>query len=543
MKLALAQINPTIGDFAGNADKVVACYQQARSLGAELVVFSELCLCGYPPLDLLAQRDFLLRCEAALDELAPRLGAVPALVGCATLNPEPVGRLARNSAVLLAGGRRRAQVTKARLPSYDVFDEDRYFEPATGSEVLQVNGRRLAVTICEDIWPGPGQRPLYHRDPLAWLSGQQPELLVNLSASPFHLGKSRQRLQLLAGHARRLGVPAVLVNQVGGNDELLFDGRSLAVSPSGKLLARAAAFSEDLLVLDLDSEHEQLRTSPQDGPAELRAALEMGIADYARKSGFERVVLGLSGGIDSAACAVLAAGALGADRLQLLALPAVYSSPQSLQLARQLAQRLGARLDEISIQPVVESFLGQLADSLGPVRQTLVEENLQARIRGALVMAFANHHHALALATGNKSELATGYCTLYGDMAGGLAPIGDVLKTEVYRLARHINEEEQLIPRAIIERPPSAELRPRQLDSDSLPPYRQLDEVLRLYLDEGRSLEEINAQVGDAELVRRVLRLVERSEFKRRQAAPVLRVTPRAFGQGRRMPLTRAPGV
>ncbi|RLB56197.1 MAG: NAD+ synthase [Deltaproteobacteria bacterium] len=543
MKVALAQINPVIGDFSGNAGKVVDCYRRAQERGAELVVFSELCLCGYPPLDLLARRDFLLRCEAELDELAARLGPVPALVGCATLNPGPVGRLACNSAVLMVAGRRRAQVAKTHLPSYDVFDEDRYFEPATGSQVLEVNGRRLAVTICEDIWPGPGRRPLYHRDPLEQLAGQQPELLVNLSASPFELGKSRQRLQLLADQARRLGVPAVLVNQVGGNDELLFDGRSLAVSGTGKLLARAGAFVEDLLLVDLDAEQQLLRPAPDDGPAELRAALAMGISDYARKCGFERAVLGLSGGIDSAVCAVLAADALGADNLQLLAMPSVYSSPQSAALAEQLARRLGARLEKISIQPVLDGFLEQLAAPLGRVRQTLVEENLQARIRGTLVMAFANHRDALALATGNKSELATGYCTLYGDMAGGLAPIGDVLKTQVYQLARHCNEGGQIIPPAIIERPPSAELRPGQLDSDSLPPYRQLDQVLRLYLDEGLGQAQIVEKLGDGGLVERVLSLVERTEFKRRQAAPVLRVTRKAFGQGRRIPMARVPGV
>jgi NAD+ synthetase len=541
MRVALAQLDPRVADLAGNAARIEAAYARAVTAGAELVVFPELALIGYPPLDLLGRDDFVSRAARALEALAARLGPIPALVGCVWPTPDRGGRPVQNVAALLAGGRICGTQAKTRLPTYDVFDEDRYFEPARERRPIVLAGRRVGITVCEDIWDGPHEgRRRYRVDPVEELGAQGIDLLVNLSASPFHAGRGREREERLGEVARALRRPVVYVNQVGGNDSLLFDGRSLAVGPDGRLLARAEAFREDLVLVDTASGAGDLRTAPPEGVEELRRALVMGLAGYLDKCGFREVVFGLSGGVDSALVAALAADALGGERLRCLAMPSRYSAAISLEDAERLARNLGARFSVLPIEACQAAFLETLLPELGDLRLTLAEENVQARVRGALVMAVSNHTGALALATGNKSELATGYCTLYGDMAGGLCPIGDLWKGQVVALARHYNRAGELIPERILTRPPSAELRPDQLDQDSLPPYAELDAILELVVTENRARADILAAGHPAELVDRVIRLVERSEYKRRQAAPVLRVTRRAFGAGRQIPLARA---
>jgi NAD+ synthase (glutamine-hydrolysing) len=541
MRIALAQLDPTVADLGGNARKLEAAYSRAVTAGAELVVFSELALIGYPPLDLLGRDEFLAAAGRELHALAARLGPVPALVGCVLPTPGSGGRPIQNCAALLQGGRLVAAQAKTRLPTYDVFDEDRYFEPAEARRPLEIAGRRVGVTVCEDIWEGPHEgRRRYAAEPVAELVAQGAELIVNLSASPFHAGRGREREEHLGGIARRVGRPVLLVNQVGGDDSLLFDGRSLCVGPDGALWARAAAFREDLVLVDTQAGRGEIGPPPPEGPAELHAALVMGLQGYLRKCNFREVVFGLSGGVDSALVAALAADALGGERVRCLAMPSRYSAAMSLEDAALLARRLGARFQVLPIDGPQAALLQALEPALGDVRLTLTEENVQARVRGTLVMAVSNQTGALALATGNKSELACGYCTLYGDMAGGLAPIGDLWKHQVYALARFANRAGEVIPERILTRPPSAELRPDQTDQDSLPPYAELDAVLELTITQGLDRAAILAQGHAPALVERVLRLVELSEHKRRQAAPVLRVTRRAFGAGRQIPLARA---
>jgi NAD+ synthase (glutamine-hydrolysing) len=540
MKIALAQIDPTVGDIPGNCDKIVEFHARASKLGADLVVFSELAVSGYPPLDLINRQGFVETCYSALQDLARKLAATPALVGCVVPNPSEDGRSVFNAAALLEGGQVKSTHFKSRLPSYDVFDEDRYFEPAKKWEPADICGLRVGVTICEDIWQGPDQDRLrYSVDPVERLKERGIDLLINLSASPFCAGKGKVREELLRKLAGQLGVPVVLVNQVGGNDSLLFDGRSLAMNTDGRLLARAEAFSEDLVMVDLEQGQGDMRPAPPEGSAELFRAIVMGIRDYLDKCGFGKVVLGLSGGIDSAVTAVLAAEAVGPDRVLVLAMPSGYSSLHSRTDAEILAKNLGLSFTTMPINEILSSYRDSLNREFGDIAATLTEENLQARIRGALIMAFANQTGALALATGNKSELATGYCTLYGDMVGGLAPIGDLLKGQVYELANFINREEEIIPRRTIERPPSAELRPDQTDQDSLPPYEQLDSILELLITENLDMDSIVKRGYPSEVVQEVMRMVEMSEFKRRQAALVLRVTHKAFGEGRRIPIAR----
>lgn len=540
MRVALAQLNPVVGDLAGNARRILDMHRRAVAAGGQLTVFPELSLVGYPPLDLLSRKEFVSAAERTLEKLAAELGPVPAIVGAVRANPAPVGRPLFNVAALLCGGRVAAVQAKTRLPTYDVFDEDRYFEPAAERRVVRVGDLRLGLVVCEDIWDGPEPgRERYPVDPVDELVRQGMDLLINISASPFHRGRGRERERQIGELARRLNLPVILVNTVGGNDSLIFDGRSLACDGSGSLLARAECFREDLLLIDLVTKTAERRPAPVEDAGELMAALRLGIADFAAKCGLSRVVLGLSGGVDSAVVAVLAAEALGPERVRALAMPSQYSSPHSHGDAELLARRLGIEFLTEPIGPALEAFRAMLQPDLGDVRTSLTEENLQARIRGTLVMAHANRLGALALATGNKSELSTGYCTLYGDMIGGLAPIGDLWKHEVYELARHINRAEEIIPQRILERPPSAELRPNQTDQDTLPPYEVLDAVLDLYLTRGLSPEEIIRRGHDPAAVERLVVMLEKSEFKRRQAPPVLRVSPRAFGAGRQIPIAR----
>ena len=537
MKIALAQINPVVGDLAGNVAKHLRCIGQAREQGAELVVFGELSLMGYPPRDLLSRPEFIEASARAVAEVAKACTDVAALVGFARPADGSPGRPLENAAALLAGGAVAAVQAKTLLPSYDVFDETRYFRRGPKIHPLSLRGRPLGVTICEDLWDQPALgRSLYETDPVAALKQAGAEVIVNMSASPFTRGKVRTRQELIVRQARRAGVPIVYVNQVGGNDELIFDGASLAVAADGALLGRCRMFEEDLLVIDTAASASRSEDWPED--AELLAqALVLGIRDYAHKCGFTSAVLGLSGGIDSAVVATLAADALGSENVLGLAMPSRYSSDHSLSDAYALAQNLGIRLEQAGIEPMHAAFEAALHGNIPDATADITFQNIQARVRGCLVMAYSNGLGHLPLATGNKSEMATGYCTLYGDMDGGLAPIGDVLKTQVYQLARTLNSSGVRIPEGSLTKPPSAELKPDQTDQDRLPPYDVLDAILERYIECEQSAAEIVAQGFEAALVQRVVRMVTFSEYKRRQAAPVLKVSPRAFGPGRRLPI------
>ncbi len=544
MKVALAQFNPVVGDLAGNVRRHGECIDAAARAGADLVVFGELSVVGYPPRDLLAKQGFAADCRRAVEALAARCTDIAALVGFVQPTAGPAGRRLQNVAAVLAGGSIAQVHVKSLLPTYDVFDETRYFEPGRDVELLDIAGRQVGLSICEDLWDASSLGwELYDDDPIHRLVSAGAEVIVNMAASPYEQTKPARREELFRRRARELVRPIVYVNQVGGNDELIFDGGSCVVSPAGEVVARAKSFAEDLLVADLDEPGPARVETPPDRMAGLAEALQLGLGDYVHKCGFSRVVLGLSGGIDSAIVAVLAADALGARNVTALAMPSRYSSDHSLADAFALANNLGIACHEVPIEPIHSAFEQVLAEALthdAPGRD-VAEENVQARIRGNLVMAWSNAYGQLALATGNKSELACGYCTLYGDMAGGIAPIGDVLKTEVYELARYINDRAgaERIPENILAKPPSAELKPGQVDQDKLPPYDVLDGILQMYVTEDQPADAIIAAGFDATLVGRILRLVDLSEYKRQQAARVLKVSGRAFGMGRRMPIAQ----
>ena len=552
MKIALAQINPTVGDFAGNTRKILEFASRAEAEGAGLVVFPELAVCGYPPADLLEKTVFVARAERAVDEIA-RWTDVPGhpavLCGTVMQAASSVGKQARNVAVLLDGGKVAFAQQKVLLPFYDVFDEQRYFEPAALQALTCVAGEPLAITICEDAWNDKGfwPRPMYRVDPVEVLMkewGSQPKelaarprIIVNISASPYWQGKQQVREKMLAALAERHGAAVAMVNQVGGNDSLVFDGASLVIRPDGQVAARGASFAEDLVVFDTEG----LRALPEVAPdevADMWKALVLGTRDYVRKCGFSKALVGLSGGIDSALVAAVAVEALGTENVVGVGMPSEYSSLGSIEDARKLAKHLGIRFELLPIHDVFAQYRKVLAPLFEGTAFGLAEENLQSRIRGALLMAISNKFGALVLTTGNKSEMSTGYCTLYGDMVGALAVIGDVMKTKVYALSRYVNRTAEVIPWATIEKPPSAELRPEQRDTDSLPPYEVLDPMLEAYVERYLSAEQIaEEQNVDVALVRSVIQLVERSEYKRQQAAPVLKVTRKAFGMGRRFPI------
>jgi NAD+ synthase (glutamine-hydrolysing) len=538
MKVALGQINTTVGDLAGNEARILDAYRRGSEAGVELVVLPELATTGYPPRDLLLRRDFVQGNLAVLERLAAATGDTGLVVGFVGESGSRPGREATNSVALLQHGGVLATRSKMLLPTYDVFDEDRYFEPAAENRPVEFNGRRLGLTICEDVWNDEGfwRERRYRRDPVTDLVAAGAQWLVNVSASPWYLGKNRVRHEMLRSVARKTGVPLVYCNLVGGNDELVFDGVSLALDGMGRLLARGASFGEDLVRVDLGGAEEvSLGEAPDE--EKLHQALVLGLGDYLRKCGFDSAVLGLSGGIDSAVTACLAASALGPDRVRGVSLPSQYSSSGSLDDARDLARNLGIRYDVIPI----EGAFDEVKRLLGPVfkgrEEDVTEENLQARLRGLLLMALSNKFGSLLLTTGNKSEMAVGYCTLYGDMCGGLGVISDVPKQMVYRIARWINRDKPVIPESTMVKPPSAELRPNQTDQDSLPAYEELDAILEAYVVEGRTELEIAKAGFDAGTVRHVLRLIDASEYKRRQAAPGLKVTSKAFGVGRRIPI------
>jgi NAD+ synthase (glutamine-hydrolysing) len=541
MRVALCQINPTVGDVDGNARRILEAARDAHLRGATLAVYPELALAGYPPRDLLERAPFIERLRKVLDELARFFPPLTALLGFVERNADQAGRPVFNSAALLEGGRVIGTYRKRLLPTYDVFDEDRHFEPGATPFVFVHDGRKVGVTICEDLWTAGAEEAVrYRSDPLGEALAAGAELIVNLSASPFTLGKPEFRRTLLQGHAQRHGVPIVFVNQVGGNDDLIFDGHSRAVDGAGRPLHECAGFDTDLAVVDPFADGTDGAGEAPAEPEMVRRALELGLRDYVRKCGFSTVTLGLSGGIDSAVVAVLAAEALGPDKVRALAMPSRFSSAASLEDAEALARTAGIRLDTVSIEPAFGAYLESLRPVFGDCPFDIAEENLQARIRGALLMAVSNKFGPLLLTTGNKSEIAVGYATLYGDMCGGLAPIGDLVKRRVYELARHLNALAPRIPERVLAKAPSAELRPDQKDEDSLPPYPTLDRVVELHVEQGLDVPELVAAGVECALAERVARMVQTAEYKRRQGAPVLKVTRKAFGPGRRLPIANA---
>ncbi len=541
MKIALAQINPTVGDFTGNLEKIVDVTRQAAEQGARLAVFSELAMCGYPPADFLEKPSFLARCRKAVEELAAATRDLPTAIiaGVALPAPPNAGKPAVNAAVLIDCGHVLLEQHKRLLPFYDVFDEQRYFLPSGPQHVVELDNVRLAVSICEDAWNDKNfwPRRLYTFDPLEDLMRQNPAIHINLSSSPFWHTKRKIRRQMLAAIARRDGIPVIMCNQVGGNDSLIFDGSSIAINAHGDLIAQAKSFEEDLVFIDPFCSP-AITEPPDDDTEAAYHALVLGTRDYVRKCGFRKALIALSGGIDSALVAAIAADALGKENVLCIGMPSPYSSQGSIDDSRALAANLGIRFELIGISDLFHQYTQALDPLFRGTQPGLAEENLQARIRGNLLMALSNKFGSLVLTTGNKSEMAVGYCTLYGDMVGALAVIGDLIKTRVYAICRWLNREREIIPLAILEKPPSAELRPDQKDTDSLPPYEVLDPILEAYVEHYETPECIAQKNGfPLELVQQVVSLVERSEYKRQQAAPVLKVTSKSFGMGRRFPI------
>jgi len=553
VKIALAQINPTVGDFVGNAQKILEYAARAEELCVNLVVFPELAVCGYPPADLLEKSSFVARAEQVTAELAEWTASArrPALLcGTVMAATSSVGKQVRNVAALLDKGKVSFVQQKMLLPFYDVFDEQRYFEPAAEQMLISVGGEPLAITVCEDAWNDKGfwPRQMYPVDPVERLmalwrtqpknQAERQRIIVNISASPYWQGKTQVRQSMLAALAMRHGAYVAMTNQVGGNDSLVFDGSSLVIRPDGEVVARAASFSEDLIVFDTQDREVVAVGAAMDEVTAMWNALVLGTRDYVLKCGFSKALVGLSGGIDSALVAAIAVEALGAENVIGVGMPTEYSSLGSIEDARKLARNLKVRFELLPIHDVFAQFQHVLQPLFAGTPFGLAEENLQPRIRGTLLMALSNKFGAFVLTTGNKSEMSTGYCTLYGDMVGALAVIGDVMKTRVYALSRYVNRVREVIPWETIEKPPSAELRPEQRDTDSLPPYEVLDPILEAYVERYCSAEQIAEEQGvDVALVRSVLQLVERSEYKRQQAAPVLKVTRKSFGMGRRFPI------
>ncbi len=546
MKIALGQINPTVNDFAGNTAKIVDFARRAQSSGAQLILFPELSVCGYPPRDLVERPAFVARNREALDQIAARTRGIAVICGLVTPAQVGSGKSVMNSAALLRDGRLAFLQSKMLLPTYDVFDEARNFAPAQGQQLFNLGTNSLALTICEDAWNDKHfwTTRLYTSDPVEALLAAGGNLFLNISASPFWMEKRELRRDILATIARNYRVPVAMVNQVGGNDSLVFDGSSLAIAPDGRTIARGRSFEEDLVCFDTEALTGDMHEQIAGDEASVYAALVLGTRDYVRKCGFQRVIIGLSGGIDSALTAVIAADAVGPENVIGVGMPGPYSSPGSIDDARTLAGNLGIRLELLSIQAIYEACRQTLEDVFAGQKPDVTEENIQSRARGMLLMALSNKFHAIVLSTGNKSELGVGYCTLYGDMVGGLAVISDVPKTMVYRLSRYVNSRRPVIPQATIDKPPSAELRPDQKDTDSLPPYDVLDVILEEYVEEAKSAEQI-ASTHDLneQLVRRVLRMVDLAEYKRQQGAPGLKVSWKAFGMGRRFPIAAKPGA
>lgn len=541
MKIALAQFNPTVGDFAGNSARIIELACEAKKRGADLAVFSELCLCGYPPQDLVERPVFAERNATELARLAKAI-PMPSVVGYVGRAQDDTGKPVANSAALIADGKILFEQRKMLLPTYDVFDESRYFQPAHSQHTFSLRAEKLGITICEDCWNDKNfwAQRLYERDPVAELVAQGSNLILNISASPYTIDKRSLRHDMLRAIAMERRVPVVYVNQVGGNDSLIFDGSSMAFMPDGRVAALAKSFEEDLVLFDTVTGAGEIRPQPLDELAAAYHALVLGTCDYVRKCGFSKVVVGLSGGVDSALVATIAADALGPDNVLGVSMRSPYSSEGSIRDAEQLAKNLGIHYRSIPIKELFESYLTALAPAFKGLPVDSTEENIQARIRGNLLMALSNKSGSMVLSTGNKSEMAVGYCTLYGDMAGGLAVISDVPKSMVWELSKFVNRQQERIPVATITKAPSAELRPNQTDQDTLPPYDVLDRILKAYVEDLRSPEEIADHYGfDLQLVRSVARRVDQNEYKRKQAPPGLKVTSKAFGAGRRLPLAQ----
>ncbi len=545
MKIALAQFNPTIADFEGNGRRILELAREAKSGGAELAVFSELCVCGYPPQDLIERPSFLDCNLKHVAEIAKAI-ALPSVVGYVGRAQDDTGKQVANCAAVIGDGRVLFEQRKMLLPTYDVFDESRYFQPAHTQYVFRLNAANLGITICEDVWNDKSfwRQRLYERDPVSELVGQGSEIILNISSSPYTLDKRELRHDMLRATAIQHKVPVVYVNQVGGNDSLIFDGSSFAFTPDGRVAARAKSFEEDLVFFDSSTGAGDVRCQPKDELEAVYRALVIGTRDYVRKCGFRKAVVGLSGGIDSALVATIAVDALGGENVLGVSMPGPYSSDGSRTDAQKLAANLGIELLILPIGEAFQSYRDILSRQFAGRAEDVTEENIQARIRGNLLMALSNKFNSLVLSTGNKSEMAVGYCTLYGDMAGGLAVISDVPKTMVYALADLVNASKAVIPKEVIAKTPSAELRANQTDQDTLPPYDVLDRVLKAYVEDLRSPREIADDTGyPIDLVRSIARMVDGAEFKRKQAPPGLKVTSKAFSVGRRFPIAQKLGI
>ena len=540
MKIALGQINPTVGDFSGNAARIVEFSQRARQAGAGLILFSELSVCGYPPRDLVERPTFVARNRESAERIAAETEGIAVICGLVTPANSDTGKSVMNSAALLVDGKIAFIQSKMLLPTYDVFDEMRNFAPAKTQELFSFCGNRMALTICEDAWNDKQfwHKRLYTVDPVDSLIKAGGNFVLNISASPFWIGKRELRRDMLASIARQHKVPVVLVNQVGGNDSLVFDGSSLVLNRQGAVIAQAKSFEEDIVYFDSQSLTGEMHQQIAGDEASAYSALVLGTRDYMHKCGFRKAIIGLSGGIDSALTAVIASDAVGRENVIGVGMPGPYSSQGSIDDARALAEKLGIRFELLSIQAAYEAYRNTLRQVFANQKEDVTEENIQARARGTLLMALSNKFGAIVLSTGNKSELGVGYCTLYGDMVGGLAVISDLPKTMVYRLSHYVNSRCPVIPQNTLEKPPSAELRPDQKDSDSLPPYDVLDAILEDYVEDSHPAERIAAERAiDIEVVKRVIRMVDRAEYKRQQAAPGLKISPKAFGYGRRFPI------
>jgi len=539
MKIALAQINQLIGDFEGNLSRMKMAISRAKALNADLVVFPEMATTGYPPKDFLEHQDFVAKNIEILSELIRSTQGIGVICGYIDRRMSITGKSLANAGILFEDGKAICIFSKMLLPSYDVFDETRYFEPAEDPSFVEFRGRKIGLTICEDIWNDRDffPRRLYCRDPIEELSRKGAEIIVNISASPFYTGKRAFKLEMLQNVAVKYGVSVVYVNQVGGNDDLLFDGCSIAIGTDGRILARASEFEEDLVTFNTDLMEGELREWPEDDMETLLKALVIGTKDYMMKCGFTRAIVGVSGGIDSSLVLYIATEALGSENVMAVSMPSPYSSRESVDDARELSKNLGVSFHVIPIDRIFDVYLKVFSTQFDGLPQDVTEENIQARIRGNILMALSNKLRAMVLSTGNKSEIAVGYCTLYGDMSGGLAVIGDVPKTMVYSLVRHINTKGNSIPERVLTKPPSAELRPGQIDQDSLPPYEVLDPILDEYIEKKSSIELIVKKGYSPDIVREVIDMVNRNEYKRKQSPPTLKITSKAFGYGRRYPI------
>ena len=540
MKIALGQINPTVGDFTGNSKKIVEYAQRARESGAGLILFPEMSVCGYPARDWVEKPSFVERSRKAVESIAQQTRGIAVICGFPTRAEVETGKSVMNSAALLRNGKIEFVQSKMLLPTYDVFDEMRNFAPAREQALLPFCGRQMALTICEDAWNDKQfwNRRLYGVDPVEELVRRGANFVLNISASPFWVGKRELRLKMLQAIAKHYKTPVVLVNQIGGNDQLIFDGSSLVLAPDGSVVAQARSFEEDLIFFEPDTMKGDVHEQIEGLEASVYAALVLGTRDYVRKCGFQNVIVGLSGGIDSALTAAIAVDALGAENVLGVGMPSPYSSRGSIDDSRELAANLGIRFELLRITNIFEAYRQTLKPAFTGYEEDVTEENLQARIRGTMLMAFSNKFGALVLSTGNKSEVGIGYCTLYGDMAGGLAVISDVPKTLVYRLSHYVNSQRPVIPKSTLEKEPSAELRPNQKDSDSLPPYEVLDTILEDYIEDNKTAEQIASERGyDLAVVRKIALSIERTEYKRQQAAPSLKISEKAFGVGRRFPI------